>query len=116
MSRFFAAFALLLLSLGTASAQMLPGNAAPPTHPGTRLNFPPSVAGAQLERSYTQPLGRDVQYAYTYLADKVEVTFFLFDGGRRVPAGTDSPVVTGQFASDLDAAASGIFDIVKAYR
>ena len=50
MSRFFAAFALLLLSFGTASAQMLPGNAAPPTHPGTRLNFPPSVAGAQLER------------------------------------------------------------------
>ena len=98
-----AALAFLLLSAGAASAQMLPGNAAPPTHPGTKLNFPASVGGAQMERSYTQPIGRDVHYVYMYLADKIQITFFLFDGGRRVPPGSDNPTVISQFSGEIEA-------------
>lgn len=94
---------LTLLLPAVASAQILPGGTAPSQHPGTRLNFPPTVAGAQLDRSYTTPVGRDVQYVYQYVINKLQLTVFVFDGGRRVPAGIDSPVVTQQFAAEIDA-------------
>jgi hypothetical protein len=31
------------------------------------------------------------------------VTFFLFDGGRRVPSGSDNPTVTSQFTGEIEA-------------
>jgi hypothetical protein len=100
--------ALLLPALAcfprTVSAQILPGGAAPPEHPGTRLTFGPTVGGAQLQHSFTTPVGRDVHYGYVYLAGKVQITVELFDGGRRVTAGSESPMVTAQFASDLELA------------
>jgi len=102
-SRLVAALLTLLASIVPATAQQLPGGAAPPTHPGTKLNFPPTIGGAQLERSYTQPIGRDVHYAYGYAVDKLHITVFLFDGGRRVPSGPDNPTVIGQFAAEIEA-------------
>lgn len=103
MSRLLAAFALVVLWIGPAAAQMLPGNAAPPVHPGTKLNFPPTIGGAQLERSYTQPIGRDVHHVYQYSLDKMTIAVFLFDGGRRVPQGSDNPVVISQFSGEIEA-------------
>jgi hypothetical protein len=86
-----------------AAAQQLPGNAAPPVHPGTKLNFSPNAGGGQLERSYTQPIGRDVQYVYGYIVDKMFINIFLFDNGRRVPSGPDNAAVTTQFSSEIEA-------------
>jgi hypothetical protein len=100
MSRLF----LVLLSLlwpALASAQMLPGGQAPPAHPGTRLNFPTTVGNAQMLRSYTTPIGRDVLYVYQYAYDRLQISIGLFDGGRRVPAGSENPIVTTQFANEL---------------
>jgi hypothetical protein len=103
MSRLVALFVVLLASIAPAVAQQLPGGAAPPVHPGTKLNFAPTIGAAQLERSYTQPIGRDVHYVYGYSIDKMHITVFLFDGGRRVPAGPDNPSVVSEFATEIDA-------------
>ncbi len=104
--------ALLLPTLifcpGKGQAQMLPGNAAPPIHPGTHLNFPPTLGGAQLQQSYTAPVGRHVQYAYIYNADKIQISVTLFDDGRRVFAGSENPMVQGEFTSELEAAEKAI--------
>ena len=98
--------ALLLAALwpALASAQMAPGNAAPSVHPGTRLNFPPTIGGAQFERSYTTPVGRDVMYVYQYLMGGLPIAVGVYDGGRRVTSGSENPMVTSQFAIDLDLA------------
>ena len=104
MSRLFTALCLALLWPALAMAQTLPGGAAPPVHPGTKLNFPPTLGGGQLVRSYTYPIGRDVAYSYQYIADKMPITVVLFDGGRRVQAGSDGPSVVAQFTSEVDAA------------
>ena len=100
-----AALLLALLCPDLAAAQMLPGGAAPSVHPGTKLAFPPSVGGATFEHSATTPIGRDVMYVYSYLFDgKVPIVVALFDGGRRVAAGSENPMVTAQFTADLDQA------------
>jgi hypothetical protein len=109
MSRIVRLLAAALLAAATAwpglaAAQMLPGNAAPPLHPGTRLNLPPSLGGGELMRSYTTPIGRSVLYYYQYSLDKVLIGVSLFDGGRRILAGSENPMVTSQFTSDLEAA------------
>ncbi len=103
MSR-FAVFLLALLWSAVASAQILPGGTAPSQHPGTRLNFPPTIANAQLDRSYTTPIGRDVQYVYQYVANKLQLNVFVYDGGRRVTSGSENPMVTAQFTGEVDAA------------
>jgi hypothetical protein len=103
MSRLVASVLAFLALVVPAAAQQLPGGAAPPVHPGTKLNFPPNVAGAQIDRSYTQPIGRDVHYVYGYLFDKMYINVFLFDNGRRVPAGPDNPTVTAQFSTEVEA-------------
>lgn len=103
MSRLVASVLAFLALVVPAAAQQLPGGAAPPVHPGTKLNFPPNVAGAQMDRSYTQPIGRDVHYVYGYLFDKMYINIFLFDNGRRVPSGPDSPTVTTQFSAEVEA-------------
>lgn len=99
-----AAFFLVLLWPVLAAAQTLPGGAAPPVHPGTKLNFPPTLGGAQFARSYTHPVGRDVVYTYQYIANKMPISVALFDGGRRVLAGSDNPGVVAQFTSEIDSA------------
>ncbi len=104
MSRsLLASFLLVLLWPALAVAQILPGGTAPPQHPGTRLNFPSTVGPAQLDRSYTTPVGRDVQYVYQYVTNKLQINVFLFDGGRRVTTGSDNPMVIQQFANEVDA-------------
>ncbi len=94
---------LAVLFPALACAQSSPG-AAPPGHPGTKLNFPSSIAGATLERSYTTPIGRDVEYVYQYTVNKLGISVFLFPGSRYVLPGSENPMVTTQFTSELDAA------------
>lgn len=96
------ALSLALLLPALASAQSLGKDAAPPQHPGTRLNFPPTIGGAQLDRSYTTPIGREVEYVYQYVINKLQLNVFVFDGGRRVLAGSENPMVTTQFTRELD--------------
>ena len=102
MSRLVASVLAFLIFAFPAVAQQLPGGAAPPVHPGTKLSFPPSVGGAQMDRSYTQPIGRDVHYVYGYLFDKMYINVFLFDSGRRVPPGSDNATVTTQFSAEIE--------------
>jgi hypothetical protein len=52
-------------------------------------------------RSYSTPVGRDVLYVYQYALDKLQISVGLFDGGRRVSAGSENPMVTTQFAQEL---------------
>ena len=48
MSRALAAFLATFCCIAAALAQ---GGQAPPTHPGTKLNFPPTLGGATFETS-----------------------------------------------------------------
>jgi hypothetical protein len=101
--------AIILLTLllpAAALAQTLPGGTPPPVHPGTRLNFPPTIAGAQMERSYTTQIGRDVLVVYQYLFDRMQISVGLYDGGRRVSTGSDNPMVIAEFASEVLSAES----------
>lgn len=101
----FVVLVLTLLWPGLAAAQILPGNVAPSVHPGTKLNFPPSLGGAVLEHSATAPIGRDVIYVYSYLwENKIPIVVGVYDGGRRVSTGSENPMVTTQFSADLDSA------------
>src|ERR1700722_7465164 len=91
-------------SLGTASAQTQPTTPAP--HPGTKLNFAATVGGATFERSVyygAPPANRpDLGTSYFYSTPKkMVITVQVFDGGRRVPSGSDSPIVIGEFANEL---------------
>jgi hypothetical protein len=103
MSRLVAFLLVLLASVVPAASQQLPGGAAPPVHPGTKLNFPPTIGGAQLAHSYTQPIGRNVRYVYEYDIDRMRISLFLFDEGRRVPSGSENSMVTSQFTSEIEA-------------
>jgi hypothetical protein len=91
-------------SLGTASAQTQ--STAPSAHPGTKLNFAATVGGATFERSVNYgapPANRpDLGTSYFYSTPKkMVITVQVFDGGRRVPSGSDSPIVIGEFANEL---------------
>ena len=71
--------------------------AAPTTHSGTKLNFPPTVGGATFMASFNH--GNAV--SYKYLAGKVQLTVQIFDGGLRVPPGSGNPTVTAEFSSEM---------------
>jgi len=89
---------LLALLAGTAAAQAQ--SSAPSTDPGTKLAFPSTLGGAQLERSANEPgQGR----GYYYMTPKrMVIAVHVYDGGRRVPAGSDNPAVVAEFAKELD--------------
>ena len=76
MSRAWLAF-LALCWVGAAAAQPL---AAPPTHPGTKLNFPQTLAGATMQGSAVN----GATFSYRYIAGKIQITVQVFDAGRRV--------------------------------
>jgi hypothetical protein len=94
MSRAWLAFLAALCWVGAAAAQHA---AAPPTHPGTKLNFPQTLAGATLQGSAVN----GATFSYRYIAGKIQITVQVFDGGRRVPAGSNSPVVTSEFSAEM---------------
>ncbi len=84
-------------------------SSTPTTNAGTKLNFPASLGGATFERSinYAAPPGNNPGQgmAYYYLTPKrLIIHVQVFDLGRRVPAGSDNPAVTGQFNSELASA------------
>jgi hypothetical protein len=105
--RAFAAAALLVLAAPPAPAQS--ESNAPPTHAGTRLAFPTSLGGATLERSidYAAPPannpGQGLSYYYA-TPKRLIINVQVFNTGRRVPAGSENPTVTGQFTTELNSA------------
>jgi hypothetical protein len=102
MSRALGALFIVLLWATAAF-----GQAAPAVHPGTKLNFPPTVGSARLGQSLVHTAGRETVYIYQYSAGKVQIVVSVFDGGRRVPAGSDNPIVTAQFTSEIEKAQQG---------
>src|SRR5258707_5489558 len=73
------------------------GGAAPTCQPGTKLNFPPTVGGATFESSASQA---NIA-SYRYLAGKIQITVQVFDGGRRVAAGSSNPAVIYEFSGEM---------------
>jgi hypothetical protein len=90
----------LLATFFWVSAALAQGPAAPTTHPGTKLNFPPTLGGATFVASANH--GNAVSYQYQ--AGKVQITVQIFDGGRRVPAGNANPVVVNEFSAEASEA------------
>ena len=79
--------------------------AAPTVHPGTKLNFAPVLGGSQLATSATIGSGADLGYTYQYVTpQKMLIVASVYDGGRRVPSGSDNPVILRQFSADFDSA------------
>lgn len=99
-----AAVALAVGSVGATWAQTQ--STTPTTDAGTKLNFAATVGGASFERvvNYAAaPANRpDLGSSYFYSTPKkMIITVQVFDGGRRVPSGSDSPIVIGEFANEL---------------
>jgi hypothetical protein len=93
---------------GSAWAQVLPGQSttpAPAVDPGTKLAFPPSLGGAQMVSSSSQGAGGT---SYAYSLNKMMILVSVFNNGRRVPSGSDTPQVMNQFKIELDEAESKI--------
>jgi hypothetical protein len=98
MSRALAVFLATFCCIAAALAQGgAAGGSAPPTHPGTKLNFPPTLGGATFETSANH--GNAV--SYRYLAGKIQITVQIFDGGRRVPSGNSNPAVIYEFSAEI---------------
>jgi hypothetical protein len=105
MSRIAAIAVAAILAFGTAWAQTQ--STTPTTDPGTKLAFPANLGGATFERSvnYAGPPGNrpDLGSSYFYSTPKkMIITVQVFDGGRRVPAGSASPIVVSEFTSELE--------------
>ena len=95
MSRALAAFLATPLLAATALAQT--PAPAPATHPGTKLNFAPTLGSATFEQSAVH----GATNSYRYSAGKIQVTIQVFDGGRRVPSGSANPTVVQEFTAEL---------------
>ena len=103
----FRAFIVLLAAMawaGAAAAQTQ--STAPGAHAGTKLAFPASVGGAQLERSvnYAAPPNNRPDQGITYFYStpkKMVIAVHVYDGGRRVPPGSNSPLVVDEFMGEL---------------
>ncbi|MBV8192009.1 MAG: hypothetical protein JOY64_34865 [Alphaproteobacteria bacterium] len=109
----------LLLALVLSAAPSLAGAqtagppAGPTVDPGTKLSFGSSVGGATLERTvnYAGPPSNrpDLGSSYFYTTPKhMLITVHVFTGGKRVPSGSSSPIITEQFANELEAIAQEI--------
>src|SRR4030095_635139 len=89
---------------GTAVAQTQ--STAPGAHAGTKLAFPASVGGAQLERSvnYSGPPSNRRYQGMTYFFStpkKLLIAVHVYDGGRRIPPGSNNPTVVDEFMGEL---------------
>jgi hypothetical protein len=111
MSRIAALAAACVLAGAPAWAQTQ--STAPAVDPATKLNFAASVGGATFERAVNYagpPANRpDQGTSYFYSTPKKLIfTVQVFDGGRRVPAGSANPAVVGEFTNELDSVAQQI--------
>jgi hypothetical protein len=100
-------FIATLLWAATAVAQTQ--STAPTSHPGTKLAFPATLGGAQLERSvnYGAPPGNRPDQGFTYFystAKKLVIAVHVYDGGRRVPSGSSSPMIVDEFMGEISSA------------
>src|SRR5258708_7158488 len=108
MSRMAGRWATLFTVLawtGAAAAQTQ--STAPTTDTGTKLSFPATLGGAQFERSvnYAAPPANRPGQGHSYFystSKKMVIVVQVYDGGRRVPAGSDNPTVVAEFTSELD--------------
>ena len=104
MSRLVIALLAAIAWAGAAAAQTQ--SSAPSTHAGTKLAFPASVGGAQLERSvnYAGPPSnrpdQGIRYFYS-TPKKMVIAVHVYDGGRRVPPGSNNPTVVDEFMGEL---------------
>lgn len=96
----------LLWAAALLAGPALAQGTAPSIHPGTKLNFAPTLGTARLEHSTFTPAaaGRGAGYTYIYSAGKMQITVDVFDGGRHVPSGSTNPAVATQFDSDATTA------------
>jgi hypothetical protein len=104
MSRLLIVLLSAMAWAGAAVAQTQ--STAPGTHPGTKLAFPTSVGGAQLERSvnYAGPPSNrpDQGISYFYSTPKkMVIAVHVYDGGRRIPPGSNNPTVVDEFMGEL---------------
>ena len=99
----------ILAGLMLAGAALAQG-AAPTTHAGTKLAFPPTLGGAALQQSYVLPGGgREPGYVWLYTTpNKMQLGVYVYETGRRVPSSSDNPTVVSQFANELLAAEQSI--------
>lgn len=86
---------VLLLAALLAAGPVVAQTAAPDVDPGTRIAFPPSLAGATLSRSN----GSTYQYS---TSNGLDVTVDVYDNGRRVPNGSSHPTIINQFTDELE--------------
>ncbi len=108
MSRMLVTILAGLMLAGAALAQ----GAAPATHAGTKLSFPPTLGGATLQQSFVLPAtggGREPGNAWLYATpNKLQVGIYVYETGRRVPSSSDNPTVVSQFANELLSAEQSI--------
>jgi hypothetical protein len=97
MSRLLTIAASALLALAAPVQAQTSTNPAPSTDPGTKLNFPASLGGATLEQSLSE--GGSV--AYMYGINKMQIYVYI-EGDRRVPAGSDTPVLMSRFTAEVN--------------
>jgi hypothetical protein len=101
------------LAPSPAHAQSNATAASPTVDPATKLAFGANVGGATLEKTVNHagpPANRpDLGTSYYYSTPKhMVISVQVFNAGKRVPSGSASPVITDQFASELDAVAQEI--------
>ena len=91
---------------GASGAAAQTQSSAPSTHAGTKLAFPASIGGAQLERSvnYAGPPTNRPDQGVTYFYStpkKMVIAVHVYDGGRRIPPGSNNPTVVDEFMGEL---------------
>jgi hypothetical protein len=104
MSRVLIVFLAVMAWAGVAAAQTQ--STAPGAHAGTKLAFPASVGGAQLERSvnYAGPPANRPDQGITYFYStpkKMVIAVHVYDAGRRIPPGSNNPTVVDEFMGEL---------------
>ncbi len=104
MSRLLSVLLAVAVWTGAAAAQTQ--STAPGSHAGTKLAFPATVGGAQLERSvnYAGPPNNRPEQGVTYFYStpkKMVIAVHVYDGGRRVPSGSGNPTVVDEFMGEL---------------
>lgn len=111
----FKAFAATALAAGLAfatAAQAQVTGQAPPTHPGSKIAPPVSAGGATFDIAAVGPPlrgGRESVYTYQYSTPgKMQMTISIFETGRRVASGSDTPAVLEQFTTEVANTERGI--------
>ncbi|MPZ29645.1 MAG: hypothetical protein GEV13_01375 [Rhodospirillales bacterium] len=104
MSRVLIVLLAAMVWAGTAAAQTQ--STAPSNHAGTKIAFPASVGGAQLERSvnYAGPPNNRPDQGITYFYStpkKMVIAVHVYDGGRHIPPGSNNPAVVDEFMGEL---------------